>query len=111
MTVTISLFISLTAHWQSLYHSTKRVPYITLLLSTGPWAVPISLHYTLLAHWQSIFFIQYSTGTLTVATTLYDTLLDHWQSLYHSTKLAHLQSICHSTKLYWHADSPYIALQ
>ena len=74
LAVTISLYHTLLAHWLSLYHYTilywpTGSPYITILYSIGPLAVPISIYYTLLP------------------IALYYTLLAHLQSLYRSTTL------------------------
>ena len=131
MAVPISLYYTLPVHWHSLFHYTilywpTDSPYITLLLSNCPLAVPISLlslywptdsHYctllissrpmtvpislfnSLMAHWQSNITLLNSTGTLACLISLFYSLLAHRHSLYHSTTL------------YWHTCSPYIIIQ
>ena len=122
------------AHWQPLYHYTilfcsPGSPFITILYSIGPLAVPISLYYTLLAHWQSLYHytILYwhtcspfivllpSTSPLTIPLTHYYTLLVHWKSLYYSTlpsgpTVSPYISILYSIMLCWLIGSPNINL-
>ena len=117
MAVPLSLYYSLPAHLQSVYHS--DIPYIshlhslyhptiiywpidslyiTLKYSTDPLTVPISLFYNLLAHWQSLLSLYYTLLAHSVPLSLIYPLFAPWQSLYHSTIF------------YWSTDSPYITL-
>ena len=123
----ISLYYTLLANWQSLYHSTilfwptgsphinlmnstywlNESPYITLLHSAFPLAVSVSLYYSLLTHWQLLF---YSTMVCWHSYSHYITLLilylAHWQSLYQYSVYSTGQMKVSYSSLYYHSNGP-----
>ena len=109
LAVPISLYYTLLAHWQSLYHSTTlygptSTPNITLLFSSISLTVPLSLYYSLLAPLQCLYHAIFSTGTMTVPISLYHTQLPLYSTY---ITLPHNQSLYHSILLKLPTDSPY----